>query len=76
MTFPLLKEYYSLLVHVTVILPLRRFVLLRGVLQNQFPLGFIDCKKQTDQESVYRTCNHLPMRQEGYIHSTINRFYY
>lgn len=73
MTFPLLKEYYSLLG--TVILPLRRFVLLRGVLQNQFPLGFIDCKKQTDQESVYRTCNHLPMRQ-GYIHSTINRFYY
>lgn len=48
MTFPALKENYPLLG--TIILPLRRFVLLRGILYYQFLLSFINFKTQ-NQES-------------------------
>ena len=48
MTFPALKENYSLLR--TIILLLRRFVLQRGILQYQFAPSFINFKEQTDQE--------------------------
>lgn len=76
MTFLALKENYCLLG--TIILLLRRFVCLRGIIQYQFLSVSLILRSKLIKD---RTCNHLHVPPETRkllpcIVSLVNRFYY